>query len=200
MPEEPTNSEKNKIEIEPLSPEAKDFYEKTFRPKYLKVLEEIAKIRLFVLVWGPGPKGGKVYEKRIQILNELRGQPAKHAALLSEEIDSLDPAPDFPTNVRERIQAQQADLLVVLQSSPGSIGEVHDIAADLQIASKMLIFIDERHMGGYSATGALSVLKGLYNNVRTYNESDLERCVLLEEVRRQVQLRQIARFLAHGSI
>lgn len=191
----PDSSPNSAFPIEPLSPEAKEFYEGTFRPKYQATLENIAKTRLSILVWGPGPSGGKVYDKRIQILNELRTCEAKHLALLSEEIDDLDPAPDFPTNVRERAQVQQADMTIVLQASPGSIGEVHDTAAILELAGKMLIFIHEHHMRGYSGTGILTVLQGLYNNVKTYNDDELERCMLLGEVRNQVSLRQIAKFM-----
>jgi hypothetical protein len=39
-----------------MSPEAQDFYKSTFLPSYEKLLSNISKIPLAVLVWGPGAK------------------------------------------------------------------------------------------------------------------------------------------------
>jgi hypothetical protein len=144
-----------------------------------------------ILVWGPGPNGGKLYEKRVQIRNQLR--KLGHAALFSEEIDSISNM-NIPPDVRELQQATLADFLVVLQASPGSTAEVHDFGRFLQLGDKMLIFIDEHHIHGYSYTGLLTTLSGLFNNVVAFKHpEDVEQCFLLGKVLERVRLLQFAK-------
>lgn len=80
--------------------------------------------------------------------------------------------------IRELLQARRADFIVTLYSSPGSIAEVHDIAAVL--GTKMLIFVDSRHREGYGGSGLLLELKRKYNNVEEFDyPKDIHECHLM---------------------
>jgi hypothetical protein len=85
---------------------------------------------------------------------------------------------------KELIQAHRADFIIVLYSSPGSIAEVHDFGGFLkELGSKMLVFVDSRHVKGYGYSGLLSELKADFNNVHefTYPE-DITECHLMGAV------------------
>jgi hypothetical protein len=79
---------------------------------------------------------------------------------------------------------------VVMQASYGSVAEVHDFAEHRVINYKLLIFIDEQAVDGYSYQGALTELKTLYNNVETYKyPEDIAQCHLLTKVIEKVNIR-----------
>lgn len=165
-----------------LSPTAEEYYRNTFLPRYKQYLDRVNQTPLTVLVWGPGESGGDLYEKRLQIRGKLR--QANVAAMFSEEIDKDQPVPDSSTKARELLQALAADLIVILQASPGSTAEAHDFAAFIQdIGRKMLIFIDKGAERGYGYTGALSELREHYSNVHTFDyPRDIKECHLLSTV------------------
>lgn len=137
--------------IVPMTPDARRLYEEEFLPRYKELLESVERTPLVILVWGPGPSGEDLYEKRVQILNALR--TCGHTALSSEQIDADCPIKYMSAKARELLQAKAANFIVVIQGSPGSTAEVHDFAGFIQdIGPKMLIFIDERFREGYSYT------------------------------------------------
>lgn len=60
------------------SPEAKKYHDEVYYPKREEGLKKIRGVVLSVLVWGPGTKGQeeyqqKLYKKRVEIINNLRG-------------------------------------------------------------------------------------------------------------------------------
>jgi len=179
-----------------MSREAREFYDKEFVPQFNRLLDEIRKTPLSILVWGPGVSGGDVYEKRLQIRGHLR--ELGHAAIFSEELKpklthDCHAQLTFSSNVIELCQAIPAEFIVVIHSSPGSIAEIHDFGE--QVGSKMFIFIDERYQDGYSYTGLLRELALRYNNVETYQyPADIENCHLLGAVERKVQELQVAKW------
>jgi len=87
---------------------------------------------------------------------------------------------------------------MILQSSAGSIAEVHDFAGFIRdLGSKMFIFIDSRHVSGYSYTGALQELKTLYNNVQTYEyPKDIHECHLIAAVEERLRILRWAKWRA----
>jgi hypothetical protein len=93
-------------------------------------------------------------------------------------------------------QAIAADFVLVIQSSPGSVAEVHDLAGLVkEVGRKMLIFVDDRHQDGYSFKGALRELKTLYNNVETYKyPKDINECNLVAAVMKKVRMLQAAKW------
>jgi hypothetical protein len=146
-----------------------------------------------VLIWGPSSKGGDLYNKRVQILNRLR--ELGHAAFFSEEIDSENPLQDIPLHIREAHQAQLSDLIVLLHAPYGSAGELHDFVHIPAIRSKLLVFVDEKRVTGYSYQGALTILQKEYNSVVTYKSpEDITECRLLGAVVEKIQLHRHTKY------
>ncbi|MEK7395384.1 MAG: hypothetical protein AAB116_00465 [Candidatus Poribacteria bacterium] len=183
------------MQITPLTNEAKEFYEKIFLTKYKNLVESVNKTPLAILIWGPGNTGGNLYCKRIDILNALR--ESGHAAIFSEEIEKDRPIGDMSTHIKELLQAIEADFIVIIYGSSGSVAETHDFAKYIRdIGSKMLIFIDEEYQDGYGNRGVLLDLKTLYNNVSTYKyPDDIKKCYLLRSVQEKVKVLQHAKWL-----
>ena len=178
----------------PLSPRAKEYFNNVFQPKYAALQQAVKQTPLAVLVWGPGASAGDLYRKRQQIRDELRRRG--HAAFFSEELETNAPGAPSQKGI-EFLQAQAADLIVVMQASYGSVAEVHDFAEHRVINFKMLIFIDERATDGYSYRGALAELKTLYNNVETYKyPEDIVQCHLLTKVMEKVNVLQMVKYRA----
>jgi hypothetical protein len=178
----------------PLSPRAKEYFDAVFKPKYQQLQEAVKQTPLAILVWGPGASAGDLYQKRLQIRDELRRRG--HAALFSEELEGSAPESLSQKGI-EFLQAQAADFFVVMQASYGSVAEVHDFAEHRVINFKMLIFIDERATDGYSYRGALAELKALYNNVETYKyPDDITQCHLLTKVLEKVNVLQMVKYRA----
>jgi hypothetical protein len=178
----------------PLSPRAQQYFNQVFKPKYEALQQAVKQTPLVILVWGPGASAGDLYQKRLQIRDELRRRG--HAAVFSEELEGG--APDSLSQKGiEFLQAQAADLIVVMQASYGSVAEVHDFAEHRVVNFKMLIFIDEKATDGYSYRGALAELKALYNNVETYKyPEDIVQCNLLKKVVEKVNVLQMVKYRA----
>lgn len=142
--------------------------------------QEMKKTPLMVLIWGPGKSGGALYEKRKQIRARLIKE--KFAAAFSEDLCKI-PQEGDSLRVEEMIQASEADLVVLLYGSPGSIGEFHDFAQTKAIVSKMEIFVDSRQKDGYAFAGTLREANVQFGNVHTYvYPDDVTQCHLLGKV------------------
>jgi len=178
----------------PLGPRAQQYFNNVFQPRYKALQQAVEQTPLAILVWGPGASAGDLYQKRLQIRDELRRRG--HAAFFSEELEKAAPASPSQKGI-EFLQAQAADLIVVMQASYGSVAEVHDFAEHRVINFKMLIFIDEKATDGYSYRGALAELKALYNNVETYKyPEDIRQCHLLAKVIEKVNVLQMVKYRA----
>lgn len=169
-----------------------------FRKRYLDYLDKVKNTPLSVLVWGPSLKGqSPLSEKRKSIINELRSHGFD--AFASEELQNMEYEAGYsnmPLNVKEYLQACAADIVVVLQASVGSTGEVHDFAPYQNIAPKLVVFVDEHIINGYSGGGALRILRVNGGTVINYrNPQDIEECHLLSLVVECVRERQYAKFL-----
>ncbi len=178
----------------PLSPRAQQYFDQVFKPKYAELQRAVQQTPLAILVWGPGASAGDLYLKRVQIRDELRRRG--HAAVFSEELENTAPTSLSQKGI-EFLQAQAADLIVVMQTSYGSVAEVHDFAEHRVVNFKLLIFIDERATDGYSYRGALAELKTLYNNVETFKyPEDIVQCNLLKKVIAKVDVLQMVKYRA----
>lgn len=182
----PSDLEDEAWKMLPMSARAREFYENSFLPQYQELTRRVKQTPLAVLVWGPGRNGGDLFAKRVQIVNRLRDMGI--AAIFSEEVDEDVPNAMESVRDRELLQAIAADFIIALYVSPGSVGEVHDMAGFTgDIASKMLVFLDEKHLSGYGASGALSELRALYGNVEPYRyPDDVRSCSLLGAIERRV--------------
>lgn len=198
MPELQTAGPETALGAVPMSPRAREYLDRVFIPQYEALQAKVRQVPLVILVWGPGESARDLYRKRLWIRDELRRRG--HVAVFSEEICEMAPEAAASLKGIEFLQAEAADLIVVMQASYGSVAEVHDFAEFRVINYKMLIFIDERATDGYSYRGALAELKALYNNVETYKyPEDIVECRLLTRVLEKVDVLQMVKWRAMES-
>jgi hypothetical protein len=176
-----------------MGPDAQRYYDEEFLPRLSKIQKEVKRTTLGILVWGPGPTAGGLFDKRRQIRNKLREDG--HAALFSEDIAPDNFSPAWSLMDQELAQALVIDCIILLYSSAGSIGEAHDFAQYSQVAEKMLVFVDQRDRHGYGAQGALKDLHDRHKNVEFFvYPKDVIECNLLEKVLLRVATLQIAKW------
>jgi len=153
------------------------------------VLREIDnRIRLRVMILGPGKEGGKIYEKRCEIRERIKS--LGHVADFCEDVWKPRVLASSGLNlaVAEFLQARAYDYIVCLMDSPGAIGEVHDFARDKKIAHKMLICLDKKHKKGYSAQGVIRIFEGRNGKMDWFkNPTDLTSCHLAGRVTTQIK-------------
>jgi hypothetical protein len=180
-----------------LTERAKAHFEEYFLPRYKKMLEAIDKTELTVLLWGPGSTDTEFYTKRLQIRDELRRSGI--TALTSEEICKETDLNDYSLLSQELAQAKLADLVILIQASAGSTGEAHDFSRLRSLAGKLLVFVDELAIEGYSYKALLAEMNSRLNNVTCYsNPKDIKECHLLTAVTKQVRyLREVKWYRDH---
>jgi hypothetical protein len=143
---------------------------------------------LRVLIWGPGPGRGPVYDKRLQIRDGLR--KLGHTADFSEDVWPQDALfrSGLNLSVAEFLQAADYDYIVCMMSSPGTIGEVHDFARIQRFASKMMICVDVKHREGYSAAGVLRIFEGYNGKLDWFHDPvDVRECHLRTRILDQIE-------------
>jgi hypothetical protein len=157
------------VSDEPLCREGAELLA-SIQPRIQKRLADVQKIPIAVLLWGPAPNNpDPLTEIRLSLRKELRRQ--HHLAMLSEDLCDLDSSHSL--RVQELIQAQEFDLVVSLPVTPGSIAELHDIAVDTRVRAKLLVFVCEDHLGGYSVQSLMAVSTVISMELHTYPRSDL---------------------------
>jgi len=138
----------------PLTPEASDLVAKLLS-RIERRLEEVKRTPVSVLLWGPGiDSTSPLAAVRLNLRQLLRANG--HAAFYSEEL--CNPASGYSPRIQQLAQAHEFDLIVSTPCTPGSIGEIHDFAADRRVHAKLLVFLNEEHVSGYSPQ-SLSVLE-----------------------------------------
>lgn len=163
MPYEVTNWE------DELSDEAKQLFQQML-PKYKQRLDEIKRLPVSILIWGPSPTSSSVIgELRKQLRNTLRQEG--NLAMFSEELCDADC--DFSIRLQQLVQAEQYDLIISIPETPGSIGEIHDFASDIRVNKKILIFLNENFSTGYSANSLKSISCFLSSEIVTYTDDSL---------------------------
>jgi len=182
--------------IQPKSARAKQYHDEVFKKREKEIQEEIEKTQLSILIWGPGANDDKMYGKRVEILNELRGKDLD-AFFSEEEIKETPTKNNLSLKNIEMSQAQAVDLIIVIPCSIGSIAELHDFAAFKNIAAKMLIFMDEHTKVSYTGRGAARDLSNIYRKVETFKyPEDTQNGNLLNRVLEIVLSFQWAKYFA----
>lgn len=145
------------------------------------------RVVLRVLIFGPAPSNSDIYAKRLQIRNLL--EKLGHVVHYGEDVCTPDIL--FKTglnlSVAELIQARKYDYIVVLMTSPGTIGEVHDFAGKREFATRMMICVDAQHQLGYSGQGILRIFEGLNGKIDWFRYPiDVTDCHLASRILDQV--------------
>ena len=152
-----------------LSDEAKKLLEKML-PEYKQRLDDIKRIPVSILIWGPTPAAiSPVADIRRTLRTMLRNEG--HLAMFSEEI--CDANSDCSVRLQQLVQAEQYDLIISIPESYGSIGEIHDFAADPRINSKIIIFLNEKHSSGYSTSSLESISCVFSSQLVMYNDDSI---------------------------
>ena len=127
----------------PLTPEAQEFMDR-ITPQIQGGLEEVARVPVSVLLWGPASDGDSpMAPVRTQLRAKLRAEG--HLAVTNEEI--ADTSAAVSLRVQEFLCARNFDLVVCIPASAGALAEAHDFASHPLVQSKMVVFVDRAHVG-----------------------------------------------------
>lgn len=148
----------------PLKPEAQKLFEK-LKPQIVEELSQINNIPVSILIWGPSPSSrSPIAELRVKLRTVLREQG--HLALFSEEIIESNQG---SIRIQQLVQAQKFDMIVSIPETSGSIGEIHDFASDSRVNGKLLVFLNNEYLEGYSHQSLQALSSILTYEVVYYN-------------------------------
>ena len=149
---------------------------------------------LAVLVWGPAPSNSIEYRKRCEIRDALKQDG--HDAAFSEDLIGPDPISADPLD-EELLQADAADLIVVLYGSRGTQTEIDVLLGYPRFADKSLIFIHDQmyeNVRGSVAKGLWAKL-GKYADVVKYTTEQMEACEVVARAHDKAELYRRAAYI-----
>lgn len=156
----------------PISDEAQELLARIM-PRIKSRLNEVNRVPVSVLLWGPGIESSSpISLVRAELRSTLRS--LGHAAFYSEEL--YDESDSYSLRLQQLAQAQEFDLIVSMPCTPGSIGEIHDFAADRRVHSKILVFLDSQYSDGYSAKSIVALETVLSCQIEYYNGGSVDCC------------------------
>jgi hypothetical protein len=163
--------------------------------RYKEHRRRAAQFPLDILVWGPSSADNTLeYRKRCEIRNSLRA--AGHHADFSEELIPTTAADLDPLD-EELLQADSANLIMVLYEGRGVQTEVDTLLDKPRFAGKAVIFI---HVDVYAkvqksvAWGSWQKLRQHGASIIEYTTKQLERCLVVQQ---SCELAERARFAAY---
>lgn len=124
-----------------------------------------------ILIWGPTSSGVTPdAQKRRELLGALK---KNHNASMSED-NCLDD--NIPVNLQETIDAEESELLICIASSPGSIGEAHELLSGLGIRG--LVWFMEEGKGSYAGQGIAKSLRDSGTVVEFFSAEQIACCAV----------------------
>lgn len=176
-----------------LSVRAQDYYNRIFRSVYQSIELASEQTPLVLMLWGPRLKSRDWSRQRQFIRDEL--EKHGHTVFFSEQL-GLPTSPGSKKGV-EFLQSEAADLIVVVQTSYGAVGEVHHFVEYRVVDSKMLLFIDEAAPDHHLYARALADLKARYDNVETYKRTnDTRQTELVAKILEKIKTIQMVKYRA----
>jgi hypothetical protein len=177
---------------EGLTPEAKK-QRKRFLKTYLSHLQKVRKISLSILIWGAGPaRQSKTSEKRKEMRKRM--VDLGHNAMFSEELEQQD---SFSQKTVEFAQALAADLVIILlEDSPGALGEVHDFAIHPDLIHKIYVLAPTRYREGYCGVGVCALLEKSHGGIHRYTDDELNACCVTSKAVERAEARRELAFLS----
>ena len=166
-----------------------------FKARTRAMQAEVARTPLFVLLWNPGGFNPILHNKRGHILKELRRRGI--AAYFSEKLERLK-NDRLSSDVNDILQAQNADLVVVIAQASQSFETAKEFAINTAIKNKLAIFVPDPVSEAFRADAAY--LREKYDSVKTYNyPNDVGSCHLKAAVLDKVSEMQLAKWRASNS-
>ena len=178
----------------PLSPRAKQHYERVFEPKYKALQHAIHQVPLVILLWGPGSSAKELYEVRLALGDELKKQG--HAVFLGEELKNAPVTAPSMQGV-DILPSHDVDLIVAIQPAYGIIANEQSFTNHYVVDAKMLVLVDQAARDGYAYRNSIAELKTLYDNVDTYRYTeDIVQRGLIARVVEKVERLQVVKYRA----
>jgi len=156
------------------------------------------------LVWGPGADGGREYRARCKLRDKLTelGHDAKFSEELCVEPDALaDPMND------EHLQAEAAQIIVMIYGSRGTQTERDFILTDRELAQKAIILVEKqlyetirkRSLAGKSweEMGQVARIIVYRKSERLQNLVD-KVCKITQQIRTALYVRDLRRKVING--
>lgn len=196
--DEDKKQSKPALSIIPLKPQAIRYHNEMF-PKMMESVDQLTKTPISVFICGPSDETNPITQKKIDIINDLRGREV--TALIGEEEVAVLKAHDREAgkmektdNAYEIVIAKTCDLVIVIRSSPGSIAETHEFIGHPDVSYKTAICIDKTDSEGYSSTGLVAQHRKLQHPIFEYTfPDDIDSCRLKTQLVEWVQTHQIAK-------
>jgi hypothetical protein len=180
-----------------LSPRAASYFKDVFQARFEQLRAAVPQTPFSVILWGPGPGSLALYNKRVQIRDELRLR--QQAAFLAEDMPLLQDLSVMP-RLERWMQATAADLIVVLVATTENVAGAHEFSADALIRSKLLLFTpDAAALPEYRSV--LEDLAKRYDNVKAFRyPDDITSCHLRALVLDKLGEMQIAKWRATTAV
>jgi hypothetical protein len=158
----------------PFSPAASQYRVEVDRRR-LAALEEVDRIPIAVLIWGPSPTAATpAAATRVRLRDELINDG--HLAQFSEDL--IDRTVDRSIQLQQLTHVQSHDIVFSIPDSPGSIAEIHDFAKVPGLSHKIITFLDRGWNGGYSNLTLLEFQSQITCAIELYDAGDLPACIV----------------------
>jgi hypothetical protein len=157
-----------------------------------EILDQVRRVRLAALVWGPTPVSTSPQgQARLLLRDELTRDG--HLVRFSEDL--IDPASTHSVLLQQVAQAEAHDIVFSLPGSPGSTAEIHDFARIPGLSHKIVAFLDTNWSDGYSNQSLLQMQSTATCQIQLYRSCDLPDCII-EKAREMMRRLQEFYFLA----
>jgi hypothetical protein len=102
--------------------------------------QDLQNLSFMVLIWGSGPSNGEAYQKRLAVRRHLEASLPVNSVFMSEDDIFQRDVEKFGLAGAEKVQAEMADVIIVLGTSPGPLTEVATYMDFLKV--KGLLFVE----------------------------------------------------------
>lgn len=170
-----------------FTPEA-ERYKRQVDLKRLAILQEVERLPIAVLIWGPSPDTDTpAAHARVCLRDSLIDNG--HLAQFSEEL--IDPSSPHGIQIQQLSHLEAHDVVFSIPDSPGSIAEIHDFAKLPRLSHKIIVFLNQAWNDGYSNRTLIELQSRITSAVELYDPVDLPNCLIATALKRVRELQEI---------